>query len=244
MRYMAISVKLVDTWPPAVQHISYPQARPSNLLARPSTCSHQSRDHPIGYHTGTTAIHILRCQMYDHCLHLIQPLTEFGDRLFVSSQSSLTYINLTSIPWRSCISVEDLSSILSERINSRTIEVRSESPSGLRRVLLLNRPGVGDISHDWSSRGWEAVILSADIWPRELGVGNDTVWLFNLSVKCWPGVERVDLFAAFLVCSEGCCEYVNGSSIAVVSWTEPLLISRLTFRTCPLRLSDSKETLQ
>jgi hypothetical protein len=94
------------------------------------------------------------------------------------------------ILWRSCNSVEALSFRLSERINSRTVIVRSDSPSGLRLVLSLNRPGVG--------------------------VGNDTVRLSSLSMKRWPGVESVDVLAAFLVCSECWRECVNGSSGAIV----------------------------
>ena len=59
--------------------------------------------------------------------------------------------------------------------------------------------------------------LHADMRSRELGVGNDTVRLFSLSMKCWPGVESVDVLAAFLVYSECWRECVNGSSGAIVN---------------------------
>jgi hypothetical protein len=53
---------------------------------------------------------------------------------------------------------------------------------------------------------------------RELGVGNDTVRLSSLSIKCWPGVESVDVLAAFLVCSECWRECVKGRPVPL--WVE------------------------
>jgi len=111
--------------------------------------------------------------------------------------------NTRPISCRSCNSVEALSSRLSERINSRTVVIRFGSSSGFRLALSLNRLSAGDMVREGRRRSWEAMRLLADVWSRDLGVGNDTVRLCSLPKKSRPGVETVGILGTFLAYSDG-----------------------------------------
>ena len=83
-------------------------------------------------------------------------------------------------------------------------------------------------------------MLPADMWSRKLGVGNNTIWLFSLSVKRWPGVETASVlatrgereFGAFWSRLWAFCSWIlvpQASFLGVLSWALLILVPGSSF---------------